>query len=189
MRYGSMSLWTYPRELALAAALIATLPAAEAVAAEASGVATATVVRPLRAAAVADLDFGTVAVAMGQGGSVVVSPGTAGATYGGSARAACRAGPSCGAPHPARFMVEGEGGRDYRIAIPSGATALSDGGGGGLAVEALTVRSSSRPGSGGAGQLDSAGQDQFEVGGTIRIPPGTPPARYRATVEVVVTYG
>ena len=157
----------------------------------ATGRATATVVAPLHAVAVRDLDFGTVAVAVAQGGSVVVAPGGgANAQYGGSARQACLSGPDCSVPHPALFHVHGEAGRDYRIAIPATVQARPDSGAGAaLAVDQLTVRSASRPGMGAQGRLDPQGADSFEIGGTIRIPAGAEPAHYRAQVEVLVTYG
>lgn len=175
-----------------AALALALLPSSvHARTATATGHATATVVAPLQAVAVRDLDFGTVAVAVAQGGSVVVSPGGGSAAqYGGSARQACLSGPDCAVPHPALFRVQGEEGRDYRIAIPATVQARPESGAGAaLVVDQLTVRSASQPGAGAQGRLDPQGADSFEIGGTIRIPAGAEPARYRAQVEVLVTYG
>lgn len=158
--------------------------------ASASGIATANVISPLTATAVAELDFGTVAVALAQGGTVIVRPGTAGAHYTGSARQACQSGPSCATPHPALFRVGGEAGRNYLVSVPVQAIARPDGGSGeGLPVDDLVVRSASRPTEGAVGRLGADGQDRFEIGGTIHIPAGAPPASYSATVAVVLTYG
>ena len=154
--------------------------------ASATGVATATVVQPLTATAVAQLDFGTVAVSLAQGGGVVVAPGGL-ASYIGSARQACLSGRDCSLPHPATFQVSGEAGRDYRVILPNGVVARSDGGQT-LGVEALVVRTRSRPGDAAIGTLDPQGRDQFEIGGTIRIPAGAATARYSATIAVIVTY-
>lgn len=184
--------------LALAAAILAPGPAmAAGAAASAGGLAAAEVVSPATVRQLADLDFGALAANAGSPGEVVLAPGGAAATYLGGARQACIARVACPAPHAARFEVSGEANRAYTIAAPESITAsglvLSPLPGEVLLpvlrVEAFRVRSASRPEAGPAGRLDAAGRDLFELGGTLRVPAALPPARYRVTVPVIVTYG
>jgi len=125
----------------------------------------------------------------GTSGTVTVSPGAAGAQFSGGASAAC-SGSVCADAHAARFSVTGEPQRNYTIQLP--ATIVATGTGlsttaalPALTVNGLTVRSAS---SATAPHLDAAGTDHFEVGGTITLPPDLPPARYRASFTVIVSY-
>ncbi len=183
--------------LVLTGALLAPAPAlAGGSAASAAGVAAATVAGPVAVRQLADLDFGVVAADAGSAGAVVLAPGLASAAYGGGARRGCHGGADCPQPHAARFEVSGEAGRAYTIAAPENIAIAGDAAAAGngamppvLQVEALRFRSASRPGAGGAGRLDAAGRDSFEMGGTLRVPAALPPARYRVSVPVIVTYG
>lgn len=150
----------------------------------ATGLATATVIRPLSVAATTDMDFGTITHAPGAGGTVTVSPWVAGASFGGSASAVC-AGSLCSAAHAAGFAVQGEALRSYSIQLPPGIVARGTSGAATLDVGALTTRSVS---GGVTPQLDSTGSDRFEVGGTITLPADLPAARYRASFNVIVSY-
>lgn len=155
----------------------------------AAGTASARVIAPLTTMPVADLDFGTVGVSGGGGGSVIVGPAEDGAAYSGSARAVCGQGTGCPRPHPARFDVSGEAGRTYRVALPRSVSARADmAGAPDLEVADLALRTASQPATTNRGSLDAAGRDAFTVGGTLVLPRGTVPARYRAQIEVVVTY-
>lgn len=158
--------------------------------ASATGMAQAQVVAPLVAVREADLDFGAI-FATAVPGTVMVT-GAGGLAYGGGVQPACAPG-ACGNPHAARFAVNGEAGRAYLVSLPASVMAtgtLADGGAApALEVSELTVRSASRPGAGAGGQLDAAGRDRFEVGGTLHVPGGTPAASNRATVAVIVSYG
>jgi len=157
--------------------------------ASASGNAAAQIVQPISATAVDDLDFGVVAVSSNRGGSVTVAPGQRKASFHGGASPACNGGAQCATPHPARFHVIGEPGRDYGISLPASVVAHADSSTShDLQVIDLEVRSDSRRFAGPFGSLDNAGHDWFEVGGQLVIPPGTPSARYRATIEVIVGY-
>lgn len=159
---------------------------------EATGSASATIIQPISATALADLSFGGIALGRNSadggagGGAVIVLPQETGATYAGSARQQCGGQSAC-QPHPARFAVRGEAGRAYRIAMPSGLEARGTRSGAALAVSALTVSSVSQPGAAG-GLTDASGRDTFSIGGTLLVPPGTPADVYRAEFAVTVSY-
>jgi hypothetical protein len=164
-------------------------PGAHAATASATGVATATVIRPLSVTAVAEMDFGTITHLPGVGGTVTVNPGVAGASFGGGASAVC-AGADCGTAHAARFAVTGEPQRNYAIRLPATVTATGTATGPGaiappLVISGLTLRTD---GGAMAPRLDSLGADRFEVGGTITLPADLPPAHYRASFAVIVSY-
>lgn len=153
------------------------------------GQASATVIAPLTVTAVEDLDFGTVSVAAGRGGSVEVIAGGAAPRYLGSAGLPCAAASIC-APHPAKFVVSGEPGRRYQVNIPSTVDATgAHANAAHLLVADLHVRSASQAGEEAAGTLDGSGSDGFEIGGTLQIPAGTIPDHYTAKIPVIVTYG
>ena len=155
----------------------------------ADGVAAATVISPLRVVATADMDFGTITHLPGTSGTVTVSPMLAGAIYTGGAGAACAAG-ACATGHAAGFAVAGEPQRNYTIQLPASVTATGSASDPGtvappLVVGSLTLRTASGT---GVSQLDAGGTDRFEVGGTITLPADLPPARYRASFSVIVSY-
>ncbi len=158
-------------------------------AATASGQAAATIIRPLTVVATADMDFGTISHAPGSGGSVTVTPGVAGAQFGGGASAGC-AGADCAPAHAARFAVKGEPLRNYSIQLPTSVTATGTTTTPGSSAPALTVDHLAVGAAGGGGQprLDAGGTGQFEVGGTITLPADLPPAHYRASFAVIVSY-
>ncbi|TCM19788.1 uncharacterized protein DUF4402 [Novosphingobium sp. PhB165] len=159
----------------------------------AAGVASATVVDPLSVRALSDLDFGSVGDVGAQGGSLMVLPGGGEARYAGAAHSACPAAEAeCAAPHAARLRVEGQPGRAYRVVVPESVLAHAADTAAEmptLPVTGLTVRTDSRPQAGAQGVLDEAGGDGFEIGGELRIPPGTEASHYRAQVPVIVVYG
>ena len=74
---------------------------------------------------------------------------------------------------PASVVLSGE---------PAGSAAPT------LRVEAIGLRSASRPDAGPAGLLDLAGRDRFDLGGTLRLSGEIAPARYRVSIPVIVTY-
>ena len=129
----------------------------------------------------------------GSPGSVTVAPGETGADYVGGAREACGSAARCPQPHFARFEVSGEPNRSYTISAPSSISVAGLPLGAGLApvllVDAIQLRSASRPDAGSAGRLGADGRDRFDLGGTLRVPATTPPAHFRLSVEVIVTYG
>ena len=178
-----------PMRIALLLALAMAVPDAQAATASASGTAMATVIRPLSVTAIADMDFGTITHLPGVGGTATVSPGGGGASFAGGASAVC-SGSDCASAHAARFAVTGEPQRNYTIRLPGTVTATgSTIGIGGtappLTISALTLRTR---GGTGMPRLDASGNDGFEVGGTITLPADLPPARYRASFAVIVTY-
>jgi hypothetical protein len=168
-------------------ALVAVAPGARAAPASAAGVATATVIRPLSVIAITDMDFGTITHLPGTGGTVTVSPWAAGASFVGGTSAVC-AGSDCAVAHAARFAVSGEPQRNYAIQLPTTVTATATAPGTvapSLTVGGLTMRTA---GGNGAPRLDGGGADRFEVGGTITLPADLPPAHYRASFAVIVSY-
>lgn len=172
----------------LALALVAAVPARAAGTAQVAGTASATVVRPLQVIALADMDFGTITHAWGQAGSVTVAADGAGASFDGGVSAVC-AGAGCDA-HPARFAVSGEPDRSYAIQIPGTIVAKGEATDPGasappLVVESLTLR---RQGGDSAPRLDARGTDAFAIGGTLALPGNCPPAHYRASFAVIVSY-
>jgi hypothetical protein len=167
--------------------------------ATASGTASATVVSSVSVKQTADLDFGIIAANASGTGSVRLPPGGGVAVYSGSVRLSCVGAVQCPTPHAARFEVSGEAGRSYvisapqRIAVPGTSAAPASGGDDpadppALWVEELRFQSASRPDAGPAGRLDARGQDWFELGGTLLVPSALPPARYRVSVPVIVSY-
>ena len=181
--------------LAAACALFSPVSAlAQGGSASAAGAVSATIVAPIAVRQIADLDFGVVAAGSGQAGSVTILPGIAAARYGGRARQACSADGECPAPHFASFEVSGEAGRAYTIATPASVAISGEPVGDVvsaapvLRVEAIGLRSASRPDAGPAGTLDPAGRDRFDLGGTLRLPAAMAPARYRISIPVIVTY-
>lgn len=156
---------------------------------QATGAAAAQVVRPIAAVSLADLDFGL--VSSDAAGSVTVVAGEKTARYAGGARRACDQAQACPAEHPARFLVTGESGRSYRVAVPDRLTISGmqgDAQGPTLFAVALTVKTASRSADGTEGTLDAQGSDTFEIGGTLRLPAKHDAARYTVSVPVIVTY-
>lgn len=155
--------------------------------ATASGSASASVIRPLAATALEDLSFGAITLGSSSaGGTVSVPPDGGAAAYGGSVRQLCSGGGPC-QPHPARFAVSGEAERTYRVDLPARIEAVGERSGTSLPVTGLRLHSTNR-GSVTGGQLDSAGEDGFAVGGTLQVPAGTPADVYRAQFPVTVSY-
>jgi hypothetical protein len=169
--------------------LTAVATSANAKPSRAFGVAAATIIRPLRVVAVTDMDFGTITHLPGTSGTVTVSPWTAGAGFAGGASAVC-VGSDCTAAHAARFAVSGEPQRNYAIQLPASITATGSATDPGtiappLTIGGLTMRTVN---GNGAPRLDASGADQFEVGGTITLSADQPPAHYRASFAVIVSY-
>lgn len=152
--------------------------------ASAMGTAGATVIQAIGVQPLADMEFGTITHAPGSGGAVTVTPGVAGAQFGGTASTAC-AGAACDTAHVAVFSISGEAARSYAVTLPSTINATGDQGAGTLTVQTLTLRSIN---GGTSPRLDASGHDRLEVGGTITLPADLPPAHYRANFAVTVNY-
>lgn len=154
----------------------------------ATGQASARLIRPLILASLADLDFGLVRTSLSQDGSVIVSATGGSASFTGGARPACE-GAACPSPHPAAFSVSGEPGRTYAVSIaPVLAISAATPGGRQLEVGRFTVSTLSRGNEGHMGLLDASGRDEFRIGGTLTLPSGLAPARYRRSLPVTVSY-
>lgn len=180
--------------LAAGAALAAASPAlaASGQSATALGQAQATIITPIIAVSLNDLDFGSLTSSQTASGSVTVGA-EGGATYAGGAAPACAGGGACAGVAPARFLVSGEAGRSYTVNAPASITASGTMIGGGsapaLSIDAVTVHLDSHAGSvTSIGELDEKGEDRIGIGGRLNVPAGTAPAHYRATLTIMVTY-
>lgn len=169
----------------VAALVLLAPPAAAGQSAGAAGTAAARVVAPLSLSREADLDFGTIAVSSEGSGSVTVTPLDARVSYTGSAAAVCAA--ACTPPHAAQFVVSGEPGRSYRVAVPNSLAITSLDLEAGVLVDGLVVKAASNPSDSG-GVLSTTGVDRFEVGATLHLPAQAPPGHYTAQVPVIVSY-
>lgn len=185
------------KRTSLVAALGLAWVSAPAAAASATGAAAADVISPVAVRQIRDLDFGVLAANADSAGSVRIAPGGSGAIYGGSAHAACASPTQCLSPHFAQFEVSGEANRAYTIAAPAQVSVAGEQIGDGLAprfappllvIDDIQIRSASRPDAGRAGLLDGSGRDSFDLGGTLWLPAATPPAHFRISVEIIVTY-
>lgn len=155
----------------------------------AAGSARASVIAPIAASPLGDLDFGTVGGVAAGGGSVTVFAGGGEAAYRGAARAVCGNAALCAAPRPADFAISGIAGHAYRVVLPGSVLASADvPGAPAIEISGLTVRTRSRPDAGAKGLLDTGGNDRFAVGGTLILPAGAVPAHYRARIDVLVSY-
>ncbi len=181
----------------LVAALCLAWAPVPALAASATGAAAADVVSPVAVRQIRDLDFGILAANADSAGFVKIAPGGSVAIYGGGAHTACASPAQCPSPHFAQFEVSGEANRAYTIAAPAHVSVAGEQVGDGvtpglapplLVIDDIEICSASRPDAGRAGRLDSSGRDRFDLGGTLRLPAATPPARFRISVEVIVTY-
>ncbi len=175
--------WLAAAVLAFAVPFGAATAQAAGNAATASGSAQATVIAPISAVEIADLDFGAVASNAARGGTVTVTAGAGAASYSGGARNSCN-GAGCPAAHAALFTVSGEANRSYAVWTPASVTIA----GAPLTVTGINVRTDSRPAAGPHGQLDANGADRFGVGGILQVPAGTGSAHYRVSVPVILNY-
>lgn len=156
--------------------------------ASASGTATAQIIAPLKLDIVSPLEFGTIAVGPSGGGSITIAPSGGSPSYSGTLQAACGAAALCNA-RPAQFAVQGEAGRYYRVEYPLEAEAIAISRSAPmLRVTQISIATESLGGEGARGLLGPGGQDGFRIGGTLQISGGTAAGRYRATLDVVVSY-
>jgi len=153
----------------------------------ATGVATAEIVAPLTVRAIADLDFGGIALRSSESGSVVLDPDSGSASYSGVDQISCNGSPC--APQLAEFAVKGMAGRNYRVVLPDAAQANPvEGSGSALQVNELNSASLNLPGTRNRGLLDAKGNDLLKVGGKLQVPAGTAPGHYVARLDLVVSY-
>ena len=153
-------------------ALLATLPAGTAVAAETTLRASAQVVKSLTLTKVQDLDFGTVTLS-GSSGSYTVSISTAGVL-------SCPAGATCaGTPSPGIMNVQGSNKNVVRITVASASLLNSVSGSSipftPIAPSSVTLTNSGAPGT------------DFNIGGSINIPADAD-GIYSGNVQVTVEY-
>lgn len=171
----------------LRAFLVGTLviAAARVHAAELKAVASVTILpSPLHLKAKKDLRFGTIADCGKSAGTVTV------AATGGRSSAGVKL-ERGGDYGPALFQVKGAAGAGYVITLPASVTAerrWARHGAGTLEVVDLTVLSRTLGGTGAAAKLDSRGEDQVRVGGTLLVPKSAKPGYYSAEIAMVVSY-
>jgi hypothetical protein len=175
------------RAAAIFAAVCALLHSASAWAqASAVGVASATVVNPVAIRSVQGLDFGVMSVSNQSAGSVTVFPDASAVQYDGGVWQVCRAG--CAKPHAAQFEVMGEASRSYSVTAPSSLEASSESAAEVLQIEAIRLKTTSRPGAGPSGRINIFGRDRFDLGGTLKVPAGAAAAHYQANLPVIIAY-
>ncbi len=187
MPFSSRSPRLRPGLAAVAAALVlipASAVAQDGRGATSQGTVTTEIVMPLRIAALNQLDFGCLVAR--DPGEVSIAAEDGSIAYAGGVRPV--GGANC-SHAPARFTVSGSAGREYRFLIDPAAIAVHESGSGEtLEVRSLAGRARHAPGAGNVGTLDAAGADQLSVGGTLVVPQGTRPGRYRARITVTVAY-
>lgn len=140
------------------------------------------IVTPLTVSKLAALDFGTLH-AGARDGDVVISPSGSIATHGGVGIAADVA------PHPARFAINGDPNRDYRINLPvqaiaSGMRDAADV----LVADEFSARSMNVGGVTAMGRLDTHGADEITVGARVVVPASARADHYTVDVPITVDY-
>ena len=165
-----MSKLRYTLIAALAAPLFA-LPQA-AMAAEATGSASATVVAPIAISETASLAFGNVAPT-GTEGTVVVDPT--------GSRSATNVDLLGGTVSAASFTVSGSGTATYGVTLPTSATLTND-------QDSTTMTVSTFTSDAGATPALSGGEDTFSVGATLAVGASQSAGTYTGNYTVSVNY-
>lgn len=159
--------------LAVGAAITTTgLYSASALAADATGNATAVVLAPLAITAGAAMDFGDVAAVTGATSTVVLT--SAGATSSGDGAT------TGGTPAAGAFSVTGDDTLTYDITLPT-STTLTGGSGPDITVNTFTD-------SAGGSSTTSGGTDSFTVGATLNLADGQGSGTYAGTYTVTIDY-
>lgn len=156
-------------------ALIASLAAGPAFAqqADATGIASVTIVHPLSAQELRDLDFGIVPVDAEAESRIVVAPAM----------------DSGGAGHAAIYAVSGQPFRQFFLSIPSEIALIGNGARTDvLSVQGLSLHSAGANGSRGSFLFDSDGTQTVVLGGTLAVSSEARPGVYQGRVRVTVAY-
>jgi hypothetical protein len=161
----------------LAAAVLAGISGQVALAADATGNASANVLAPLTLtqAAGGDMQFGDVAGDNTLATTVVLTTGGV-ASSGDGAYVANNG-------QAGTFNVTGGANLGYTIALPAAAITLNDGGANNMTVDTFTHSYGVGPGT-----LDGTGNDSFTVGATLNIGAAQPAGLYQGTYTVTVDY-
>lgn len=167
------------RALVSVAALAVCGTSLNAHAADATGTADATVVKPISIASAGALNFGSFSTAAA-GDTVIVAPG-GGRTFGGSALGVN----SVNTPSAASFTVTGEGSLTYAITLPGSAVTLTHktATGAGTTMQVGTFTSNPN----GTGTL-SAGTQTLNVGATLTTVASQVVGAYTGSFTVSVNY-
>lgn len=145
-----------------------------------TGLATATVFRPITITMTSNLAFGAVSKPFAGNGLVSLDAATGEVTVSGQG---VQEMPGIAAPASAAYTVNGEGGQAFSISVPPSFVMNGPGG-------TLTVTTTSTAGTiqSLSGALGSAGSFAFKVGGSFPITSATPTGAYSGTYNVVVNY-
>jgi hypothetical protein len=142
--------------------------------ATATATATATIVTPISITKTVDMNFGNVAVQVGTGGTVVMTPAGVRSVTGGVTLPAVT-----GTVAAASFTVNGQGAYTYAITLPAGATTLTSG------ANTMTADTwTSTPIATGA---LTAGTQTLTVGATLNVAAAQAPGVYVSGIPFNVT--
>lgn len=152
--------------------------AAQSLGQSSSGLARASVIRPISLSEVKGLEFGVITPGV-KTGSVTIGPADAVQVSDTSINAS-------GVHSAGVFQITGQSGRAFSVSTAHTAQ-LSGAGGARLTVSNLVVSVNGANGT-AVGQLDSNGAAQFRVGGTLSVQPAQAPGRYVGSYPVSVAY-
>jgi hypothetical protein len=157
-------------KISAAAALSAIVfTGSQALAASATGSASATIAQPIAVSETTSLNFGTVTTSA-SAGTAVVSTASGLTTTGGVAAFG-------GTPSAAAYSVTGEGSSAFTVSLPTTATISS--GANTMTVDTFTHN---------AGAALSGGSATFNVGATLNVGANQPSGAYTGTYTVTVNY-
>jgi len=142
--------------------------------ASATATATATIVTPISITKTVDMNFGNVAVQVGTGGTVVMTPAGVRSATGGVTLPA-----TVGTVSAASFTVNGQGVYTYAITLPAGATTLTSG--------ANTMTANTWTSTPSATGVLTAGTQTLTVGATLNVAAAQPAGVYVSGVPFTVT--
>jgi hypothetical protein len=162
-----------PPRMACILALLALLCGAAHAQSTATATASCTIVRPIQIQSESPLAFGALSVAADNAGTVTILPGGARSADG----AVALQGGSWAA---ARFVVSGEDGAAFLVALPGQCLLKSDGAES-LVADGFTC-SLPTPGT------LAGGTQSIAVGATLHVPAGQPVGLYTGTFDVTVSY-
>lgn len=155
------------------AAILAGAFTHNAIAADATGTATADVLAPLGISQSVEMDFGTVAGDTASATTVVLT--TAGTT------SSIDGAFTSGTPAAGIFDVTGEPSQAYSITLPAAPVTLTSG------VNTMSATAFNHD-AGASPALDGTGNDSFNVGATLNLAAGQPAGTYNGSYTVTVDY-
>jgi hypothetical protein len=152
-----------------------------ALAASATGNASATIVTPIGITAGTALNFGTIDPGAGAGGTVTVFADGTATAYSGVAAV------TGGTVSAGTFNVTGSGTLAYNVTLPAAAVTLNGSGGGTMTVDTFNSYTANTASTAGTGAL-SAGADTLSVGAVLHVGGSQTAGTYTGTYSVSVVY-